>query len=65
MISLTCGSRLSSERQAGGPGGDGHSNETYEPDKSHSVRNDDDLGGYNWNLNQKNRNLINYSHFLG
>lgn len=60
LLSLTCGSRLNSERQAGGPGGDGHSNDTYEPERSHSVRNDDDFGGYNW----KYINIIEYCYTI-
>lgn len=42
---LTCGSRLMSAVH-GGAGGDGQSNEIYEPNSSQSLRNDDDFGGY-------------------
>lgn len=42
---LTCGSRLMSVGH-GGAGGDGQSSDTYEPNSSQSLRNDDDFGGY-------------------
>lgn len=38
---LTCGSLRFSDKQAGGPGGEGHSKDTYDPELSHSVRYDD------------------------
>lgn len=34
---LTCGSLRDSGKQTGGAGGEGHSNEAYEPDNSHSL----------------------------
>lgn len=42
---LTWGSRLISAVH-GGAGGDGQSSDTYEPNSSQSLRNDDDFGGY-------------------
>lgn len=44
-IKHTCGSLDDSERHAGGPGGEGHSREIYEPESSHSARYDPFFGG--------------------
>lgn len=41
----TCGSRRASVELAGGAGGDGQSNDTYDPNNSHSLRYDVDFGG--------------------
>lgn len=41
----TCGSRRASVEHTGGAGGDGQSNDTYEPNSSHSLRYDVDFGG--------------------